>query len=109
MKPHDPAPDVRLVDMLLLVQAHRSAQKHELLAEHQLCNMAASDFGSHSAIPHQQAASYLKLIYRGLLVARHIYVSRMHLVGVRRVQPMHVNQMKHWVTGTREKLYTQSL
>ena len=106
MKPHGPTTDVKLVDMLLLVQAQRPALKHELLAEHQLCNMAASDFGSHSAIPHQQAASYLKLMYRGLLVARHIYVSRMHLVGVRRVQPMHVTQMKHWVTGTREKLYT---
>lgn len=109
MKPHKPTPNVKLNDLLLLIQAQRSAPKHELIAEHQLCNMAASDYGSHSAIPHQQAASFIKLLYRALLVSRHIYVSRMHLAGVRRVQPMHVNQMKQWVAGTQEKLFTCAL
>ena len=78
-------PDAKLIQVLLLTQAQRPALKHELLAEHQLCNMAASDYGHHSAMPHLQAAKFLSLVYEALLVTRHVHVSRLQLEGTRRV------------------------
>jgi hypothetical protein len=88
---------VELVDIVLLVQTQNPGlAQHELLAEHQLCNMGASDFGSHSAMPHEQAAIFCRWVYQILLLSRRLTVSSTHVESFKRVTSNQVLAMQQW-------------
>jgi len=102
--------NVQLIDITVLVQAQNTAlSTRELLAEHQLCNMSASDFGSHSAIPHDQAATFFRWVYQSLLVTRQVQVARLHVESFKRVTLQQVTAMKEWGKGMNEHISSQAL
>lgn len=104
-----PAKTVELVDITLLVQAQRPLAKHALLAEHQLCNMGASDFGSHCAVPDAQAATFLAWVYTSLLMTRQLTVGRQHLESYKRVTQLHVSSIPRWFSDRHDQLGSRAL
>ena len=101
--------DVKLVDVTILVQAQSPTSLRELLAEHQLSNMGASDFGSHSAVPHPQAATFLRWVYQSLLLTRQLQVARLHVESFKRVTEAQVNAMRRWCSGVGEHVAGEAL